>query len=57
MSPLITISLREYEMLVKSCGQLPALIADNKRLHEQLSALQLIYSELLAKVHELERLV
>lgn len=57
MPPLITISLREYERLIKACEALPALMVDNKRLHDQLSALRLLYSELLEKVGELERLL
>lgn len=53
----ILLSLDEYKRLMDAIKRLPDLEKQVKRLAEQNNALQGLYSELLEKVSELNRLI
>ena len=54
MPPYVVLPYKEYERLIKAAQALPALQLDNKRIHDQMAALRLLYSELLEKVSDLD---
>lgn len=53
----VILPYRDLERLLESGDMVNRLIDDNIKLHKQLDALRLLFSELLDKVNELDKLI